>query len=316
MAVIDIMTRSETELRKQSRYNYVQEMYRKWCHNSELDPYIANPSNVLNFLAWGHSTKRWRSSTIAAYRAQILALFDDKTPFESNDTFSQFFKILRANEPDTSTEVDLDLSPIIAYLHSFTINDDMSPEELTQKLCWLLGMCAFLRPSDIERIDLDNCRTDDEFISLHIVRPKETSAGIHKTKSVILRAHSLDRQLCPVQTFKDYVRRLAHNKISVPHPTMSSLRYNPLIRQIKSPELHVGAQRISKHIAAIMSRINVPPGHRLPKARAAGSTHAAKNGVSVDDIVAQGNWSSCRMFDSFYRLSSKTRLNFTDIVLG
>ena len=55
------------------------------------------------------SRQRWRSSTIAAYRAQILALFDNKIPFESNDTFSQFFKILRANEPDTSTEVDLDL---------------------------------------------------------------------------------------------------------------------------------------------------------------------------------------------------------------
>ncbi|KAF9920560.1 hypothetical protein BGZ67_001213, partial [Mortierella alpina] len=74
-------------------------MYRKWCHDSDLDPYIANPSNVLNFLAWSHSTKRWRSSTIAAYRAQILALFDDKTSFDNNDTFSQFFKILRANEP-------------------------------------------------------------------------------------------------------------------------------------------------------------------------------------------------------------------------
>ncbi|KAF9078943.1 hypothetical protein BGX23_005632, partial [Mortierella sp. AD031] len=128
------MTRSETELHKQSRYSYVQEMYHKWCHDNGLDPYIANPSNVLNFLAWGHSTKRWRSSTIAAYRAQILALFDNKIPFESNDTFSQFFKILRANEPDTSTDVDLDLSPVITYLRSFTSNEDMSSEELTQKL--------------------------------------------------------------------------------------------------------------------------------------------------------------------------------------
>ncbi|KAG0282676.1 hypothetical protein BGZ98_006663, partial [Dissophora globulifera] len=171
------------------------------------------------------------------YRAQVLALFDDKIPFD-NETFSQFFKILRANQTDNSTDVDLDLSPIITYLRSFANNDDMSMEELTQKLCWLLGMCAFLRPSDIERIDLDNCRVNDDFISLHVVRPKETSSGIHKAKSVILRAHSMDTQLCPVRTFKDYVRLQANNKISVPHPTMSSLHYNPLIRQVKSPELH------------------------------------------------------------------------------
>ncbi|KAF9118105.1 hypothetical protein BG015_006738, partial [Linnemannia schmuckeri] len=104
----------------------------------------------------------------------------------------------------------------------------------------------------------------------------------------------------------DYVRRLAYSKISVPHPTMSSLQYNPLIRHIKSYELHVSADRIRNHIATVMPRTNVPPSYHLPKARAAGSTHAAKNGVSVDDIVAQGNWSSHRMFDKFYRLSSKT----------
>ncbi|OAQ35385.1 hypothetical protein K457DRAFT_120781 [Linnemannia elongata AG-77] len=126
------MTRSETELRKQSRYNYVQEKYHEWCHDNKLDPYIANPSNVLNFLAWGHSTKT-----------------------------------------------------------------------------------SFL------------------------------------------------------------------------HPTMSSLRYNPLIRHIKSPKVKISSQRISKHIAAITSRVDFPPDYRLPKAHAAGSTHAAKNGVSVDDIVVQ-----------------------------
>ncbi|KAG0271832.1 hypothetical protein BGZ96_005604, partial [Linnemannia gamsii] len=229
--VIDILTRSETEIRKQARYSHIQKAYHTWCQDNELDPFIANPSN--------------RSSTVAAYRAQVLAIFDDKAAFDNNDTFSQFFKILRANETDNSTDFDLDLSPIITHLRSFTSNEDMSTEELTQKLCWLLGMCAFLRPSDIERIDLDNCRVNDDFISLHI--------------------------------------------ISVPHPTISSLRYNPLIRQVKSPELHIGSQRISKHISAVMSHVQVPPGHRLPKARAAGSTHAAKNGVSVDDIVAQGN---------------------------
>ncbi|KAF9079294.1 hypothetical protein BGX23_004457, partial [Mortierella sp. AD031] len=138
-AVIDILTRSETEIRKQARYSYIQKVYHRWCQDNKLDPFSANPSNVLNFLAWGHSTKRWRSSTVAGYRAQILALFDDKTPFDNNDTFSQFFKILRANEPDNSTDADLDLSPIITYLRSFTSNEDMSMEELTQKLCWLLG---------------------------------------------------------------------------------------------------------------------------------------------------------------------------------
>ncbi|KAI8093772.1 uncharacterized protein BX664DRAFT_313786 [Halteromyces radiatus] len=37
---------------------------------------------------------------------------------------------------------------------------------------------------------------------------------------------------------------------------------------------------------------------------------SAKAGISVDDIVVHGNWSSKRMFEHFYRLSSSTSTNF------
>ncbi|ORZ08281.1 hypothetical protein BCR41DRAFT_399361 [Lobosporangium transversale] len=92
---------------------------------------------------------------------------------------------------------------------------------------------------------------------------------------------------------------------------MPSLKYNPLIRQIKFPGQAIGAERISKHIRAVMARLHLPSGFKPPKARAAGSTQAVKMGINIDDIVAQGIWPSPAMFSKFYRLSSNTRSNFT-----
>ncbi|KAI9255539.1 hypothetical protein BY458DRAFT_442220 [Sporodiniella umbellata] len=52
----------------------------------------------------------------------------------------------------------------------------------------------------------------------------------------------------------------------------------------------------------------------LPKARALGATLAAQSGISVDDIVVQGNWSSKNLFEQFYRIFVTTSTDFTKVL--
>ncbi|EIE78148.1 hypothetical protein RO3G_02852 [Rhizopus delemar RA 99-880] len=60
-----------------------------------------------------------------------------------------------------------------------------------------------------------------------------------------------------------------------------------------------------------MAHVGRPPGAPVPKARALGATLAAQAGVSVDNIVVHGNWSSKSLFEEFYRISVTTSSNFT-----
>ncbi|KAG0251024.1 hypothetical protein BGZ95_007013 [Linnemannia exigua] len=53
-----------------------------------------------------------------------------------------------------------------------------------------------------------------------------------------------------------------------------------------------------------ISRLFVHKGTRPPKLRALGSTLAAMAGVPIPDIMVQGNWSSPKIFEKHYRLSS------------
>ncbi|KAF9984417.1 hypothetical protein BGZ80_008261, partial [Entomortierella chlamydospora] len=168
----------------------------------------------------------------------------------------------------------------------------MDPLDLTRKLCWLHGMCAFLRPSDIARIDVSKCIVTDTSVKLKEARPKETSHGIHQNTTHILKRHRSIPALCPMQTFKAYQRRLVGKRLQRPHDTCPSLTYNPLVRAINDPDVAIGADRIRNHIKAIMSKLVLPKGARVPKARAAASAEATKKGVSLDDIITHGNWQS------------------------
>ncbi|KAH8549881.1 hypothetical protein BGW37DRAFT_408061, partial [Umbelopsis sp. PMI_123] len=58
-----------------------------------------------------------------------------------------------------------------------------------------------------------------------------------------------------------------------------------------------------------------PDGSTKIKARALGSTRAMLAGASVDDVVAHGHWSSQTIFNNFYRLSTESQQNFTELTL-
>ena len=88
-------------------------------------------------------------------------------------------------------------------------NHSMALLDLTTKLCWLIGVCGFMRPSDIERINLDEsvCTTFSDKVILKVVSPKEKRLGQRIQKEIIIRQHD-DPLLCPVTASQSYLSRL------------------------------------------------------------------------------------------------------------
>ncbi|KAI8345463.1 hypothetical protein B0O80DRAFT_394321 [Mortierella sp. GBAus27b] len=243
-------------------------------------------------------------------------MYDNKEPFNDPD-FCQFFQSLRRREIKHTKELNIDIKPVLEHLHQLGPNDELHITPLTQKLCWLLGTCGFLRPNDIRCIDLSNDKfqLDRVVAVLPILIPKETRAGKRICRYTTIKSHS-DALLCPVQALTEYLRRIHDHDVSVPHPKDPKVQYRPLIRDVRDPSRHVGSDTISNHIATISSKLSLPKGEKLPRVRALGSTAAIQQGANVDDVVVHGNWSSSVLFDKFYRLHAATRTNFTSLVLG
>lgn len=78
------------EQRKQERYSNIQERYISWVKNRGFDPQQPNPSQLLNWLTAGVLVKSWQASTVNNYKAAIIYMHEDKSPFLDPDFLSYF----------------------------------------------------------------------------------------------------------------------------------------------------------------------------------------------------------------------------------
>ena len=142
--------------RKYLRYAQIQAKYQAWCRDKSVDHMDPSGISVLNFLAEGHSRWQWSINTLNCYRSAILDLFSNRDEILSSYALKSFFQAVLDQSVRNDQSRPVDISPVLAHCRSLGSNDTMALADLSAKLCWLLGVCGFMRPSDIERIDLSS----------------------------------------------------------------------------------------------------------------------------------------------------------------
>jgi hypothetical protein len=299
------------------RYAQVQAKFKAWCREREID--WADPSGapIINFLAFGRENFQWKVSTLESYRSSILDLFDNRLAIRESYIHTAFFQAVLDQTVREDRHQPVDISPILAYFEQLGSNDMMPLAELTKKLCWLLGLCGLLRPSDIERVNLEESdwTSDEDSISLMIVCPKEKRLGQRIKKTVVIHSHS-QVHLCPVAAFRAYIKRHAHRPCKFPHPVLPHVNIHYLIRSISDCHRPIHAERISNWANAITALLPQGPSRPRLRLRALGATRAVLAGAPVDAVVAHGHWSSEAIFNNFYRLSSKSHIDFTSLIMS
>ncbi|KAI8596982.1 hypothetical protein EDD21DRAFT_311470 [Dissophora ornata] len=186
--------------------------------------------------------------------------------------------------------------------------------DLAKKLSWLLGVCGFMRPNDICCIDVALSAVVSNKLQLAVVFPKEKRGRQRIIKYVHLSPHD-DTAICPVKAYEVYRTRTTSMDIPVAHTKDPERKITPLLRHSKNLERPLRSSTISVYMNSISS-LFLPKGATPPKLRALGSTLAAMAGVPVPDIMVQGNWSSPKIFENHYRLSSMVSNNLSHSTLG
>ncbi|KAI9030892.1 hypothetical protein CLU79DRAFT_677055, partial [Phycomyces nitens] len=301
--------------RSRRSYNRIQRLFIDWAHQHNLDPFVPNPVHLVNYLAYGVTHLKWKPSTCLTYRSALLDLYTDKEAIVKDPTYLEFFAALTEQNLLSFHRPTYDIEPVIQFIRKLGPNTMMAPIDLTRKLCWLLAICGFLRPADLERVDDRRTSQENGILRLVIVAPKEKRSGRRIERVVAIQPHE-DPSLCPVATYIAYKSRIAHSVCLRPHPVLSQLTLQRLVRDVRHFGRPIGAERISKHIQFLMDKIPRPPDATLPKARALGPTLALASGASVEDILVHGSWASSAVFDTFYRLSRQTVSNFSVMTLA
>ncbi|KAG0195160.1 hypothetical protein BGX28_002116, partial [Mortierella sp. GBA30] len=226
----------------------------------------------------------------------------------------QFMKAGHSSVVVDTRHEDYDVTAVLKHFRQGPSNMDMSMGDLAKKLCWLLGVCGFMRPDDIYCTDVARSGIVRDMLELAVVFPKERRGRQRIIKYVRISRHP-DVQICPVHAYTTYRSRTLAMDLPVPHPKDPSCMITPLVRQAKDLSKVVVSTTISVYMNTV-SRMMIPAGARPPKLRALGSTLAALAGVPVADIMVQGHWSSPKIFEKHYRLSSATTNNMSLSTLG
>jgi hypothetical protein len=184
-AVAVILDPARQHSRSQS-YSHIQSRFRQWAISNNLDPDNPNPITIINFLADGHTRLRWSASTVLTYRSALLDLYADPGTITSNVVFQDFFRAVKDTSIRPPSLPVVDILPIVTELRVWGDNISMTPAQLTHKLCWLLSLCGFLRPSDIARIQDDRTVINAGTLTISILAPKEKRGGQRITRTVLI----------------------------------------------------------------------------------------------------------------------------------
>ncbi|KAG1034867.1 hypothetical protein G6F43_013335 [Rhizopus delemar] len=171
----------------------------------------------------------------------------------SDHHFQKLFINLRALTVRSFDKPDYDLTPLLTKLHYWGSNDNITVEQLTRELCFLLAITGFLRHSDLHRINLGktSVTANDSQLKLLIDCPKEKRQGSPIERVVIINHHP-DPILCPVKAFQSYLTRVANAPCFGPHPTRPSRTINFLIRKLNDFSVSVSVLlRIHKIIVTL-----------------------------------------------------------------
>ncbi|KAI9362344.1 hypothetical protein BD770DRAFT_408148 [Pilaira anomala] len=153
-------------------------------------------------------------------------------------------------------------------------NESLTSDQLNHKVCFLLAISGFLRPSDLHRINLDKILWT--LHSLTVYRLSQRKTNRHP-----------DVSLCPILAYQFYRSRIVTTRSLGPHPVGPSRTIIFLIRNLNDFSLAVTSQTIGRHIRSLLSLIledDNSSGGPL-RAHAIGSTNAAINDTNLDDIL-------------------------------
>ncbi|KAF9119495.1 hypothetical protein BGW39_000269, partial [Mortierella sp. 14UC] len=276
-ATVKVMTESTLAKTRKRHYKGPQAQWILHCSGSSIDPFNPTAVELLNFLASGQPEH---------------------------------------NAVERFTNTPVDIVPVLDHFRTMGPNSDLKPSQPFSKLCWLLAVCGFMRPSDIHRVDVSHSLVlPSGELELQVAGPKEKRAGQHIIKSVFIRLHE-DPLVCLVATYQCYAAQLASfTLISVKHPF-----FGPDLQSFDSTifdfNLSASTVTIGHRIAKVSDLLPLPPGMgKVPSGRSLGSSLVIKHGASSGEVRAQGFWAHSATYESFYRLSRRFIKNLAQVTL-
>ncbi|KAI9006254.1 hypothetical protein CLU79DRAFT_880701 [Phycomyces nitens] len=259
-------------------YKRGQSLFVVWAAQHDISLMEFTSQDLINFLT-SAAVSHYSVNMLQLFRSAILRLHIDPSSVHTGDLAHLFSSLRR-------------YTPLISLSQTFATLPHLSEN-------FLLALTAFLRPSDLARIDLSQSYTYDQILCLVIPIPKETRGGRRIVKSLAIHAHPSFPSLRPVLAFcalRDY-------PLSVPRPP-STLFVNS-----KHPDRPIQTSTTSSWLSHLVRlSTSVRP---TPLLRSIALDLALGRGMPIEGVVTVGNWSFSAVFEQHYRRQRAPQTNIS-----
>ncbi|KAF9399306.1 hypothetical protein BGZ76_007930, partial [Entomortierella beljakovae] len=140
-------------LRTDKHYAATQKEFIAWLELGSFEEGINHAVPIINWLCLIKAERNLCWSTAMSKKSAIISLFADQTLVTKDPVFEAFMTAVKKTSIHDSKPVSFNIKPILQYFRALPDNNTMELLDLIKKLCWLLGLCGFMRPDDIACID-------------------------------------------------------------------------------------------------------------------------------------------------------------------
>ena len=303
--------RTKTE----ANYDSAWRKWQNWCSSKNTNPFAADLSIVLGFLAKEfRDGKQYRS--LNCYRSAISSahLPIEGFPVGKHPLVCRLLKgVYNLPPPFPRYDCTWEVTKVTSLLQALGDNKQMTLKDLTQKLAMLLALVLAHRSSGLARLTLQGRKFTPEGVVLATKGvAKHTRPGREESlQPVTIPAFQEDKSLCPVECLKAYITATSQFR--------ATEKSQQVFLSYQAPHKPVQSCTIARWIKQILkaSGLNTEV-FSAHSTRGAASTAAAMAGMSVQQIMARAGWSSMDTFcQHYYRppAEATNAVNFGQAVL-
>ena len=297
-------------------YDAKWQIFRDWANQRKIDPILAIPQIVADFLTFLFSVKKCQVSTIRGYRSTISNTLKYRTGYDfgSHPVLSELIKSFAKQRPvDRSLAPKWDLAFVLSHMCKapFEPLDKASLFHLSVKTVFLVTLATARRVSEVHAFSIDSdhlrfsnldgsliLRTQLGFLAKNQLPLRAPdSITIPKLSNFCRKSDNFNRMLCPVRTVKIYLNktkslRKRRKRLFIPTQGDQDLAKPTLSRWVKYA-IRNAYDTISKN----PNRLFKPRAHEL---RAISASWAYMNYIPLEEILKSAVWSRSSLFASHY----------------
>jgi hypothetical protein len=250
--------------------------------------------NIADFLTFKfHENKEY--STINGYRSAISAIHPniEGHPAGQHPTVKRLLEaVFNERPPNPRYQDTWDVGQVLNYIKKKGNNEQLNIADLTHKLTMLIALTSASRAAEIQGLDLRYMIDKGDVITFSLPTLTKTRKQGKKPEVISCREYEEDPDLDVTSCIRSYIARSVewHNH-----------KHTKLLLATTKPHKPVATCTISNWLKKLMTSAGIDTSlYKAHSTRAASTSKAKSQGVSVQTIVDTANWANANTFRRFY----------------